>query len=238
MKVSVAMASFQGALYIRQQLDSILPQLSEEDEIVISDDGSTDGTREILAEYMERDSRIRLMEGPHQGIIANFETVIRAAKGDLIFLSDQDDVWDPSKVREVKKTFEETGAFLVMHDAAVMNEDLSEVIYPSFFTFRGCRSGYFANILKNRYIGCCMAFRRELRQDFLPIPRTIQMHDQWIGLQCDRYRRGTVLLQKPLLKYRRHEGTGSDFSHNTLPVMIKNRMILLGELRKAGRKPH
>ena len=86
------------------------------------------------------------------------------------------------------------------------------------------------SFVKNRYIGCCMAFRADLRRDFLPIPRTIQMHDQWIGMQCDRYRRGTVLLPEILLKYRRHEGANSDFSTNTLPVMIRNRLVLLREL--------
>lgn len=233
--ISVAMAVYNGEAYLAAQLDSILSQLSEEDEVVISDDGSVDGTRELLSEYAARDSRIRLINGPREGIIANFEHAIRECRGEYIFLSDQDDVWKEDKVEKVLKAFSDTGAALVMHDAVVMNDDLTEVIYPSFFRFRGCKSGFFASILKNRYIGCCMAFRADLRKDFLPIPRVIQMHDQWIGLQCDRYRRGTVLLDTPLLAYRRHGGANSDFSHNSVPTMLRNRLILLRELMKFRR---
>lgn len=234
--ISVAMATFQGERYLEAQLDSILPQLGDEDELLISDDGSTDGTKEILSAYAAKDARIRLLTGPRAGIISNFEFVIRECRGDVIFLSDQDDVWAENKVRRVMEVFARTGAALVMHDAVVKNEDLSETIYPSFFAYRGCRTGYLANIIKNRYIGCCMAFQSRLRDVFLPIPKTIQMHDQWIGLAADRIRGGSALLREPLLSYRRHEGTGSDFSHNSVPVMIRNRLVLLRELKKASRK--
>lgn len=229
-KRSVAMTTMNGERYLGEQLGSILIQLDEADELVISDDGSTDGTLAILRDLSDRDPRVRLIEGPQKGIIANYEHVIRACRGDVIFLSDQDDVWHEDKVKKVTDAFEKTGASLVMHDAVVMNEDLTEVLYPSFFAFRGCKSGFFASLLKNRYIGSCMAFRASLRDDFLPIPRTIQMHDQWIGMQCDRYHRGTFLLHEPLLSYRRHEDANSDFSHNTVPVMIKNRAVLVREL--------
>lgn len=231
-KISVVMTTYNGEKYLRDQIDSILPQLKAEDELLVSDDGSTDGTMQILSEYASSDQRVRILEGPREGIIANYESVIRAASGDYIFLSDQDDVWKEDKTEKVMKAFADTGAALVMHDAVVKNEDLSETVYPSFFTFRGCKNGFFANIVKNRYIGCCMAFRASLREDFLPIPRNIQMHDQWIGLAADRRHRGSYLLREPLLFYRRHEDANSDFSHNTIPVMIRNRMVLLSELRK------
>ena len=229
------MTTFNGEKYLMAQARSILTQLGDTDELVVSDDGSTDGTAEILRTLAGNDARVRLIEGPREGIIANYEHVIRSCGGEVIFLSDQDDVWHPDKVEKIMKAFRETGASLVMHDAAVMNEDLTEVIYPSFFAFRGCKSGFFNSLVKNRYIGCCMAFRADLRRDFLPIPRRIQMHDQWIGMQCDRYRRGTFLLREPLLSYRRHDEANSDFSHNSVPVMIRNRMILVGELLRFDR---
>ena len=237
-RISVVMTTFNGEKYLREQVDSILSQLSENDELLISDDGSLDGTMAILSEYGSRDRRIRILKGPREGIIANYESVIRAASGDFIFLSDQDDVWAEDKVEKVMKAFSDTGAVLVMHDAVVKNEDLTETIYPSFFTYRGCKSGYVANILKNRYIGCCMAFSSSLREAFLPIPRNIQMHDQWIGLAADRERGRTYLLREPLLQYRRHEEANSDFSHNSIPVMIKNRLVLMRELLRKCYRLH
>ena len=235
-RISVAMTTLNGEKYLSQQVDSILLQLAENDELLISDDGSSDGTPSILFRYASSDKRVRILSGPRQGIIANFESVIREASGDFIFLSDQDDVWAENKVNRVMAAFRDPGISLVMHDAAVKNEDLSKTIYPSFFEYRGCKSGFFANILKNRYIGCCLAFRSSLREDFLPIPRTIQMHDQWIGLIADQRHRGTLLLPEPLLQYRRHDHANSDFSHNSVPVMIKNRLILLRELSRHSQK--
>ena len=72
-RISVAMVSYQGAKYIKEQLDSILVTLGAEDEIIISDDGSTDGTREIIAEYQQKDNRISLIDGPRCGVKANVE---------------------------------------------------------------------------------------------------------------------------------------------------------------------
>ncbi len=82
---SVCIATFNGGRYLREQLDSILSQLSAEDEVVISDDGSVDDTWDILTEYAEKDKRIQLFSGPRQGLIANFGYAIQQTKGDLIF---------------------------------------------------------------------------------------------------------------------------------------------------------
>ena len=230
--ISVAIITKDGEKYLSEELESILVNLGPEDEVVISDDGSTDGTRKVIADFCIRDPRIRLTEGPREGIIANIESVVQKCKGDYIFLADQDDVWKPNKVKKVMAEFNKSAA-LVMHDAEVYNDDLTKVIIPSFFSYRGCRSGTMANLIKNRYIGCCMAFIRELVPHFLPIPRTIPMHDQWIGLTADLRKEKVVLIPEPLIKYRRHAEAESDFSHNSLPVMIRNRCILVKELWRA-----
>ena len=95
--ISVCIATYNGAAYIRQQIASILPQLSEGDEIVVSDDGSTDAT---LAEVRALGSPlVRIVEGPRKGSpVLNFENALSHAKGDYLFLCDQDDVWEPHKV--------------------------------------------------------------------------------------------------------------------------------------------
>lgn len=225
-RVSVALASYNGEAYIGAQLDSILENLSKTDEIVVSDDGSTDRTREIVTQYQQKDERVRLIEGPCQGIIANFEHAMKACRGAYVFLSDQDDVWLPNKVERVLETFENEKVSLVIHDAKVCNDNLTEVMMPSFFAYRGSRAGAWKNYVKNTYMGCCMAVKREVLDKIFPIPRDIQMHDQWIGILSDYYFGTSFFLQEPLLLYRRHQENASDFSHNSVMVMIKNRVLL------------
>lgn len=225
-RISVAVASYNGADYIGEQLDSILQNLSMQDEVLVSDDGSTDGTIEIVKEYEQKDARVHLLHGPKKGIIANFEYAMQMCRGKYIFLSDQDDIWRPDKVEKVLEVFEQPDVYLVIHDARVCKEDGKEVVMPSFFAYRGSGAGVLKNYIKNTYMGCCMAFRKEVREKALPIPKDIQMHDQWIGIVSDYCFGKSVFLQEQLLEYRRHEQNASDFSHNTIGVMLKNRILL------------
>ncbi|MGN0343020.1 MAG: glycosyltransferase [Roseburia sp.] len=230
--ISVAVVTYNGEKYIRQQLDSILAGLDAMDQVIVSDDGSTDATRDIVQEYMRKDYRVQLIDGPGQGVIANVECALRNCYGNYIFLADQDDVWAKDKVQVVMETFRKTGAYLVMHDARVMDQNCEKVLKPSFFSYRHSGKGAVRNIIKNSYMGCCMAFRKEVLNQVLPIPRDIQMHDQWIGVVCDRMYHRTVLIRKQLLDYRRHENNVSDFSHNTFSVMVKNRIKFIKRLLK------
>lgn len=229
-RVSVAMAVYNGEKYLAQQLDSILQQLGKKDEIVISDDGSTDHTTRLIESYIEHDPRIHLTKGPGLGTKQNIACALSKVTGTYIFLADQDDVWKPDKVRRVLQTFREYRCHVVVHDCIVTEADLEQVIYPSFFEYRGSGCGMWRNIWKNKYIGCCMALHRDLLPYILPIPDDIQMHDQWIGVINDMHRGGCVFLKEPLLYYRRHDGNVSDFGVNTIPVMIRNRLIFMRRL--------
>lgn len=235
-RVSVALASYNGMDYLKEQTESILKNLTAEDELVISDDGSKDGTLDFLQELAEKDERVRVVEGPGRGIKKNFENALLHCRGEYIFLADQDDIWTENKVDTVLLAFREKGCSLVMHDAVVVNEDHTEEIMPSFFAYRGSKAGACANIIKNTYMGCCMAFRREVVNWILPIPEEIQMHDQWIGVINDLKGTGTGILPEKLLFYRRHERNNSDFSHNTVPVMLKNRLVFLRALHRQMRR--
>ena len=103
MKISVALAAYKGEQYISEQIDSILSQLGENDELIISDDYPGGKTREIVLGYQSKDKRIRYIEGEGKGVVKNFENALRVCTGDVIFLSDQDDVWMPDKVELVMK---------------------------------------------------------------------------------------------------------------------------------------
>ena len=183
MKVSVALAAYKGEKYILDQLSSILEQLDENDEIIVSDDCPGSEMSKLVLKKADSDPRIKYLEGPGKGVIKNFENALSHTTGDIIFLSDQDDIWLPGKVDAIKKEIKD-GATLVLHDAKVVDEGLN-ILDESFFKINGSREGFFKNILKNSYMGCCMAFDKELRDLSLPFPERIPMHDQYIGLLAE-----------------------------------------------------
>ena len=233
MAVSVVMTSYNGTDYADAQIRSILANLSDGDELIISDDGSTDGTLSLLSSFTSRDPRIRLLKGPGQGVKKNVENALRAAAGDYIFLADQDDIWSKNKVRYVLDAFRSSGAKLIVHDAYVTGPDGKEIILPSFFSHRRCGKGFIKNTMRNTYIGCCMAFDRALLPYILPIPPKVEMHDQWIGLMAEKHGFPVLFLRKKLLRYRRHGDNTSSLTHYPLVRMFTNRLHLLAAL--AGR---
>ncbi len=180
--ISVCMATYNGEKYLREQVDSILSQLGKNDQLVVSDDGSTDRTVEILNSYNDNRITIFQNEAPH-GVNRNFENAIKHALGEYIFLSDQDDVWIPGKVDVCLKALKDYDC--VIHDAIVVNDNI-EITCNSFFQERNSGPGFWKNLFKNTYLGCCMAFRRRVLQVCLPIPATnAYFHDNWIGSIAD-----------------------------------------------------
>ncbi len=206
MNVSVAMATYNGEKYIRQQIDSILSQLGVEDELIISDNHSKDNTVSIINEYVSTDPRVKLFLQDEKGVTPNFDNAIKHTKNEIIFLSDQDDIWKPEKVETVKSYYKKyPNVLMVMSDITVVDDNLQPTI-NSFYEYKGSRSGVFKNIFKNCYIGCAMSFRKELKDKILPIPRNVPMHDMWIGLVADM-NKGALLIPEKLIYYRRHEST-------------------------------
>ena len=215
------MATYNGEKYIKEQIDSILKNMSDSDELIISDDGSKDSTLEIISEY--NDKRIKVIEGPHKGVKQNFANAIENANGQYIFLSDQDDIWMKNKIELILKEFENNEASVVIHDAEVIDENL-KVTIPSFFEYRNSGKGILKNIYKNTYIGCCMAFKSEIKEFILPIPNNIEMHDQWIGILGESKGKGSIFLNEKLIQYRRHSNNVSQMKHYGIIKMIKNRV--------------
>ncbi len=205
MKISVALAAYKGEQYIAEQLDSILSQLGENDELIISDDYPQGGTREIVENYQSRDKRIIYIEGEGKGVVKNFENALKACTGDVIFLCDQDDVWLPDKVKCVMNEID-NGADLVLHDASVTDTSLN-ITEPSFFAVHGSNASLARNLIKNSFVGCCMAFKRRTMLCSLPFPKGLAMHDWWIALVALKKKQNVVLLQNPLILWRRHSAT-------------------------------
>ena len=209
--ISVCIATYNGGKYIREQLISILTQLGQNDEIIISDDGSIDDTLKIISEL--KDSRIRIIKHVKEKsylhnfdyVTHNFENALYNASGDIIFLSDQDDVWLHGKVDLMQKALD--NHLLVLSDCKISDSSLC-ILYDSYFKLNGLRVGVMKNLIKNSFLGACMAFRRELLKKALPFPKDSVPHDIWLGILACHY--GNVAyLPVPLIIYRRHEATVS-----------------------------
>ena len=227
--ISVCIATYNGKNYIKQQLQSILPQLDKEDEIILVDDHSTDSTLSIVNGFS--DDRIKIhINNKNMGVTDTFERAINLAQGDIIFLSDQDDVWHVDKVSFFSHTFNKNPDItLILSDANIIDNNGVEVD-PSFFKMRGAfKSGVVANILKNKYLGCTMAFRKTIIPFFLPFPAKIPMHDMWIGMINDIYGK-SFYIDKVLMGYRRHQYNASPFVHQGFWQMFKWRYMLVSRL--------
>lgn len=231
-RISVAVATYNGEKYIREQIESILDNLSPCDEIIVSDDGSTDATLDILKEYEGQEIPLQIIQGPGKGIKQNINEALKCCHGQYIFMADQDDVWTKDKVQTVMQYLGKNGCKLVNHDAQVMNAALTEVRMPSFFAYRGSKPGFWQNLWKNRYMGCCMAFDSSLLPYVLPIPDKIEMHDQWIGIINDLRGGNSRFIEDKLLLYRRHDTNVSDFTHGTFGEMVGKRWRLIKALVK------
>lgn len=216
------MATYNGERFLKQQLLSILKQLNLEDEIIISDDGSSDRTISIINEF--NDQRIKLFHHQKEkqqtsfGYVAkNFENALNKASGDIIYLADQDDVWLPNKIENQNLALEKSD--LVLSDCKIVDESLT-VMFSSKFELENVQIGFWKNIYKSGYLGCCMAFRKEVLRYILPIPNNVP-HDLWIALiSKDKFRFDLLDVQTVL--YRRHSNNVS--ATNALFLRKENKL--------------
>lgn len=226
--ISVCMALYNGERFVREQTLSIISQLGACDELVISDDSSTDSSLTILCDI--GDPRIHILKNTERlGPAMNLQRALLASKGDLIFLSDHDDLWMPEKIARCLAAIETCD--LVLHDAVILNADGVQVL-SSLFQTRGVKQGFWANWFRNSYTGCCMAFRRDVLLASLPFPAHIPMHDQWIGLIAERNFK-VSFLPETLIGYRQHGGNATNTVHgsnNSIWTRLHWRLTLLRAL--------
>lgn len=205
--ISVCIATYNGEKYIKEQVQSILTQLNDDDEVIISDDNSNDSTIKIVKNL--NDSRIKIITNKYEkGYTKNFQNAIENAKGDYIFLSDQDDIWKENK-KDTMLFYLKKGYDFVVSDAEIVNEKL-ELIYHSFYKFRNSKPGFYMNILRFSYIGCCMAFTKNVKKLILPFPNNQKYctHDNWIYI-ISSYFFKIYHINEQLILYRRHENNTS-----------------------------
>jgi glycosyltransferase involved in cell wall biosynthesis len=204
--VSVCIATYNGAQFIIEQLSSVLDQLDETDEIIISDDHSTDHTLSLISSL--KDSRIRILMNPgEKGHLHNFEHALNHALHNYIFLADQDDVWVAGRLDAMKAALANND--IVITDHSVIDKDGTIVMNSYFekFPFRS-KPGLFRNLWRHSFSGCCMGFRRHMLKIALPFPPGIGYHDYWLGLIGNLFFK-VEFINYPYTLYRDHSNNVS-----------------------------
>jgi len=213
--VSVVVCTYNGEKFLREQLQSILEQTRPPDEIIISDDGSSDSTLEIVDEIRTSATtsnsqrwRVLTRETP-VGVSGNFASTLLEAGGDFIALSDQDDVWEPDRLERALGEFRDS-VLLVHSDATLIDASgqpmgtLMSALRLSGREKSSLLRGRALDVLLRRNVitGATTVIRSSLVRQALPIPEG-WVHDEWLGLVAS-IQDGVVFVDSPLIRYRQH----------------------------------
>lgn len=208
MKVSIALATYNGEKFIREQLDSILNQSIQDFELIACDDCSTDSTLQILNEYVEKDTRIKVFANEKNlGFKKNFEKAISFCSGEYIALSDQDDVWTENHLQVLLENIGDNdlvgaNAFLCDENAKTTGNDLLSCSKIDFLP-QTKDDWFFFLLHSNIFQGAACLFRKTLVQKALPIPEPVKFHDYWLALVAAAGN-GVCYKNDCILYYRQH----------------------------------
>ena len=211
-KVDILLATYNGARFLKEQLDSILNQTHTEFRLIISDDKSTDKTRAIIEEYAAKDNRIEYhFQKKNLGVIKNFEFLLKKVESDYFMFSDQDDIWKENKIELSLAKLKEDYADLVYSDLEVVDRDL-KTIYKSYWKLKGLENkvkkynNFEALYLNNFITGCTMLSKKKFIDLILPLPTKSKyvLHDYWVSLIVSQHGVLTYV-KEPLIKYRQHK---------------------------------
>lgn len=218
MKISIAMATYNGEQYVYEQLQSFAEQSILPNEVVISDDKSSDNTLEIINQFIEKAPfKIVLIQNEQNlGYTGNFNAALMNTTGDVVFLSDQDDVWYPNKIEHMLNVMNNYPDNLVyMNDALLTDSELNSKDLTKCGQIKSAGLGDETFVM-----GCCCMIRKELLNFCLPIPNKLKGHDDWIVTIADGLSKKYI--EKTVLQfYRRHETNESTFIANRITKVTK-----------------
>jgi glycosyltransferase involved in cell wall biosynthesis len=240
-RIDILLATFQGAKYIEQQIDSVLSAMTPGSRLLIRDDGSDDRTPDILKRYAKANKNIVLIEDSigRLGVRSNFSRLLQLSDADYITFCDQDDVWLPGRIStpldrvlKLEKKFGKDRPILVHTDLVVVDKDL-QVISPSLWNF--CRLNPRNNKSLNRLLvqnvvtGCASIINRSLANLAQPFPSQCAMHDWWLGLVAAAFGHSEYV-KEPSVLYRQH-------SNNTVGVVQRNIFHSIIDVLVFGKNP-
>jgi glycosyltransferase involved in cell wall biosynthesis len=244
LRLSIVICTYNGAAYLQQQLDSLLAQTHLPDEIVMSDDGSTDASQDVLQVFAERARAlgvaVQLWVNPSNlGYVENFSKALGRATGDVLFLCDQDDIWRPDKLALMAARFNHDPQLLLLYsdarlvgadgesrhcslfDALQLTPDEKQVIHDG---------GAFDIVMRRSFVtGATAALRRELIEIALPVGQD-WIHDEWLAAVAAAYGR-VDFIDEPLIDYRQHDTNQVGMRRRTLMMkwndLLRSRRQLL-----------
>lgn len=227
-KISVCMACYNGEDYIGEQISTILPQLGAEDELIIVDDASKDGTQKVVNSFS--DSRISYVKNSeNMGVNRSFEKAIKLACNDYIFMADQDDLWTEDRADWMLDQMK-TGALLVSGNSEAVDRQGKPYAYDLGSLKERESEEYGKNILKiftgkAYYYGCAMAFQKSLKSVILPFPEYIESHDLWIAMAANLMK-SNAHLEKTVLKRRIH-GKNASVVQRSMKEKLYSRWVFM-----------
>ena len=218
--ISIALITYNGEKYIKEQLDSILNQTIQDFELVVCDDCSTDTTVSILQAYAQIDERIKVYENTaNSGVLKNIEKAIKLCKGEFIALSDQDDVWDKMHLQVLYSNIGEN--YLVCADTLLVDEENNSLhirlsqFYDEMNTDLLKNSDHLLRLLvmQNIFQGAAMMLNRKMADIVLPFPNDIKLHDLWFAL-CAMALDKFIYVPTIIIRHRRHHRNSSNLLYS------------------------
>jgi glycosyltransferase involved in cell wall biosynthesis len=222
MKISIALATYNGEKFISDQLDSFCNQNKLPDELIVSDDLSSDSTMIILKKFAKQAPfKVNIYQNKSNlGYARNFNNALTKTTGDLVFLSDQDDIWYKNKIKTISERALKSESLFFINNAEIVNEHLKTSGFNKFDQIKSLGGD------KSKFVmGCCAAIKRDLLDIALPIHESFKAHDTWLAWYAqflDLYEVDNSILQF----YRRHGANESNYIANNLHKISKNNLFL------------
>lgn len=226
--LQILLATFNGERWLPDQLASIAQQSRSDWQLLASDDGSSDGTLPLLRAAADADSRIALMSpntGPPKGAAGNFARLLenlRLPAKTPVFLADQDDSWHPAKLERLDEHLQ--NSLLVFSDARIVDADgaCTGTLFEALGV--GVNVTLSGSLAENPAAGCTMAFRAELLDLALPVPKTVVNHDWWLMI-CAASMDSVTVCRETLVDYRQHAANAVGASRGILRLLKLPRLL-------------